>query len=536
MLENTVDAFLSIKTKEELARFLNVKIANLSYYCRADTPAQAYSSFLIAKNNGSSRTIYAPNKTLKYIQRQLNQVFSLIYKPKRIAMGFVQGRSVLTNAKVHSNKKCVLNIDLKDFFDGIHFGRILGLFKSFPFCFDHDIAKMLAQLVCFNGKLPQGAPTSPILSNFICRRLDNDLIKMCSYYKIVCTRYCDDITISTKSKHLPTDVIYNSDGLVVGKALAAIIAQNNFSINGEKLRLQYNNSRQMVTGLVVNVKPNILLKRYKLFRAKLYYTYMNGVQKAAIRNGFFDSVGKPDENKFINYLKGTINYYKMILSEHSSRYQYLANKYNDITQTTTFKIPDTIDTLIANSVFITEHDEGQGTAFYVENVGLVTCLHNFWKDKKKAVVKEELIDIISRTKIYLPSNSNYTYIVSMKELFESDDLIVLDINYPKGKNGFTLASKNISFKPGRSRYSAIGYPSFGGNDSASVVNDILITQQRCTLEQTLLVVDKPFYFGASGGPVLDQRNKVVGYITRGNDIEGVQSGMSTFSPIKPLIK
>lgn len=80
-------------------------------------------------------------------------------------------RSIVSNATVHKNKNCVLNIDLKDFFDTIHIGRVIGLFKSKPFCFNADIANKLAYLVCYKRRLPQGAPTSPIISNFICRRL-----------------------------------------------------------------------------------------------------------------------------------------------------------------------------------------------------------------------------------------------------------------------------------------------------------------------------------------------------------------------------
>lgn len=92
--------------------------------------------------------------------------------------GFAKGKSIRSNARVHLHKRWLVNIDLKDFFPSIHFGHIFGIFKAEPFNFPERLAREIANLCSFNNSLPQRAPTSPVLSNFVCRRLDNELYKL----------------------------------------------------------------------------------------------------------------------------------------------------------------------------------------------------------------------------------------------------------------------------------------------------------------------------------------------------------------------
>ncbi|MHB9342175.1 reverse transcriptase domain-containing protein, partial [Fusobacterium polymorphum] len=95
------------------------------------------------------------------------------FKTINISHGFVKERNIITNAKIHKNKKIVLNLDLKDFFDSFHFGRIKGFFeKNKDFKFSPELATLIAQLACYNGKLPQGAPSSPLITNLICHIFD----------------------------------------------------------------------------------------------------------------------------------------------------------------------------------------------------------------------------------------------------------------------------------------------------------------------------------------------------------------------------
>src|SRR5690606_10191540 len=136
--------------------------------------------FQIEKKSGGKRQICAPREPLKSIQLRLKHALINIYKNKSCVHGFIQQRSIVTNARQHISKCLLVNIDLEDFFSSINFGRLRGLFLSDPFNFNSDVATILAHICCCNGILPQGCPTSPILSNFICRKLDNALLKLAS--------------------------------------------------------------------------------------------------------------------------------------------------------------------------------------------------------------------------------------------------------------------------------------------------------------------------------------------------------------------
>ena len=313
-MNEITERFLNIKTLDELSEILKCKLNTLKYYCKFKQSSKCYSPFLLRKKSGGVRLIVAPNKQLKFIQRRLSDILYDIYSPKKIATGFVKSRSVATNALVHSNKRIVLNIDIENFFDSIHFGRVFGVFKKPPFNFSYNIALAIAQLVCYNGQLPQGAPTSPIISNLVCRTLDNELASLSRKYKILCTRYCDDITFSTKAKEFPQSIAYfSNEHVIIGEELNQIFEKNKFKLNHSKIRLQNLHSRQMVTGIVVNEKPNILNWKYRKFRTILHYTYCHGLKEGAKKNGYILN-GQPDEEAFNRYLVGTINYYKMIMT------------------------------------------------------------------------------------------------------------------------------------------------------------------------------------------------------------------------------
>jgi len=195
----------SLEKNEDLSLFLDEPLKYITYYLYNSDEDVKYKVSYIPKKSGGRREICSPQKGLKRIQRKLNIVFQAIYSnsiPKP-AHGFIKEKSIITNAKKHIGKKFVLNIDLQDFFPSVHFGRIKGLLQSEPFSLNNNAAASIANLCCYKGKLPQGSPTSPILTNLICLRLDKQLNRFARENNLTYTRYADDITFSCNEDIFP---------------------------------------------------------------------------------------------------------------------------------------------------------------------------------------------------------------------------------------------------------------------------------------------------------------------------------------------
>lgn len=187
--------FEQLKTRQDVARLLQVSDYQLRYHLYICPIDKAYTTFKIPKKSGGHRLITTPQTSLKIIQHKLNQVLSSVYKVKPSVHGFAIEKSIVTNAKIHLKQRYILNLDLQDFFPSINFGRVRGLFIAKPYNCTQEVATILAQICCYNNQLPQGAPTSPIISNMICARLDSQLQKLAKKYWCIYTRYADDITL-----------------------------------------------------------------------------------------------------------------------------------------------------------------------------------------------------------------------------------------------------------------------------------------------------------------------------------------------------
>jgi RNA-directed DNA polymerase len=163
--------FAALHSRGDVADLLEVSVKRLAFHLYKVPATKRYATFEVPKRSGGRRTISAPISALKILQRKLAHVFSLIYEPKAATHGFVPARSIVTNAQRHIKAKFVLNVDLKDLFPSINFGRVRGLLMAVPYGLYHGCATILAQLCCNDNALPQGAPTSPAVSNMICARL-----------------------------------------------------------------------------------------------------------------------------------------------------------------------------------------------------------------------------------------------------------------------------------------------------------------------------------------------------------------------------
>ncbi|WP_421183502.1 retron Ec67 family RNA-directed DNA polymerase/endonuclease [Aeromonas dhakensis] len=195
-----------------------------------------------------------------------------------LSHGFVRERSIITNALMHLNKRNVLNIDLKDFFESFNFGRVRGFFISNRnFCLDPDIATVIAQIACYDNKLPQGSPCSPVITNLISHILDIQLAALAKANSCVYSRYADDITFSTRERVFPSDIMSIEAGeYIVGRKLRGIIKRAGFSLNEKKTRIQFKDSRQDVTGLVVNKKPNVKSEYWRTVKSQCHSLFKNG--------------------------------------------------------------------------------------------------------------------------------------------------------------------------------------------------------------------------------------------------------------------
>ena len=199
--------FYKLKTRQDVSKILGIKDRSLRYFLYGVGTENLYHEIEIKKRNGGIRKICAPEDKLKNIQRKMLHILEEVYRKKPAAYGFINDKSNVSNAQNHCKRELILNIDLKDFFDQIHFGRVFGLLKKEPYSIGEEAAKVIAQLVCYKGKLPQGAPTSPIISNMICSPLDTQLTHLAKRYKLVYTRYADDITFSTHRNKFPIEIV-----------------------------------------------------------------------------------------------------------------------------------------------------------------------------------------------------------------------------------------------------------------------------------------------------------------------------------------
>jgi RNA-directed DNA polymerase len=317
-----------ITSKSELADMLDV---NISFFTqtlyRYDIKTQ-YTKFSIKKKSGGERIINAPKDELKDIQSRLsnllldcNDGLNVLHNRKAsLSHGFARERSIITNAAMHRNQKNVLNIDLENFFDSFNFGRVRGFFiKNRDFSLNKDIATVIAKIACLDNKLPQGSPCSPVISNLITHSLDIRLTNLAKKNSCTYSRYADDITFSTRKNEIPTFLAKKVDGnFCVSRKLKSEINRAGFEINENKTRVQFKDSRQDVTGLIVNKKINTKSEYWRTARAMCDSLFKTGKFKVKVSEdetldgninklggmlSFIDSIDKYNHNIPITHTK-----------------------------------------------------------------------------------------------------------------------------------------------------------------------------------------------------------------------------------------
>ena len=282
-----IDELKELANLHDFARYMKYKPSQLAYIIYGISDANKYKTFEIPKKTGGTRVITTPCQKLMLLQRKtahvlqdcLEEIFEISNQKKSLSHGFRKEHSIVTNASVHRARRFVLNFDMKDFFDQFNFGRVRGFFiKNNNLLLSPDVATIIAQIACFSNKLPQGAPTSPVITNLISSILDIRLKRIAVRNKCLYTRYADDITFSTNTREFPSQIAcQESDhSWHVSDYLAEEIRRFGFEINDTKTRLQYKYSRQEVTGLVCNRILNTPCEYRKKARAMADKLFKSG--------------------------------------------------------------------------------------------------------------------------------------------------------------------------------------------------------------------------------------------------------------------
>lgn len=365
------ELFDKMQSKEDFLHLLNeakkhvygdgavpFEIRQINWYANPQKNSKRYRNFTIKKKSGGERTIHAPVAGLKAIQKTLAFVLQCIFEPHQAATGFVMGKSIVDNANRHKSKMYVYNIDLKDFFPSVDQARVWKCMQLHPFNLNNEnrvkLAGIIAGLCCTEmdverlsdtGEwvtekkyvLPQGAPTSPVLTNVVSQRLDFLLSAVSKKFGLTYSRYADDITFSSMHN------VYQVDSAFL-KELNKVIKGQRFAIKDSKTRLQKSGYRQEVTGIVVNEKANVKNKYIKQLRMWLYYWERYGygratqyfVQQYAAERGHVKK-GQPNMS---NVIGGKLEFLKMVRGSEDKLYIKLRERYDNVISKTGYKEPE----------------------------------------------------------------------------------------------------------------------------------------------------------------------------------------------------
>lgn len=330
------DRFHSLETVPDVADLLEVSHAQFVHIAYRSGSRHNYREFQIPKRSGGTRTISAPPDSLSILQHKLKTVFELVYRPRRATHGFVKGRSILSNAQAHASKRFVLNLDLKDFFPSISFRRVRGMLMAKPYSLPARPATVLAQLCCYKDALPQGAPTSPIVANMICSKLDAELQRLAHAHRCTYTRYADDLTLSTTRPSFPSQLAAWSGGwgpsaVHLGQPLVEVIKENGFEINPLKVRVQYRACHQEVTGLTVNRRPNVGRRFIRQLRAMIHAWGIYGPDAAEEEYyGKYHPQQGHSKPPFVRIVRGKLDFLKMVRGEDDAVYRNLCSQLHAI--------------------------------------------------------------------------------------------------------------------------------------------------------------------------------------------------------------
>lgn len=258
----------------------------------------AYKEFKIPKRNGSMRTIDEPLPSLKEIQDWILQNILMPVSSAKVspfAKAFIKGQNIRDNAKFHRNQDKLICLDIKDFFPSVNYKQVFHLFREFGY--SKKVSTLLSRLCTYRWCLPQGAPTSPMLSNMIFYGIDRSISNYCLERKIRFTRYADDLTFSG-------NLMKSSE---VIPFVRKILSKNGFKLNNNKTKVIGRGRCQEVTGITVNSKLQAA-RRYRMkIRQEVYYIKRFGIENHIKRISFSGST-----KYYLHHLIGKLNFVLMV--------------------------------------------------------------------------------------------------------------------------------------------------------------------------------------------------------------------------------
>lgn len=297
-----------ITSVNQLLKVFNISEKQESLFFFKNSRNKLYKKMFIPKKNGDFRTLELPCRKLKEIQKAINKSILSKFNMSNQAMAFVKNKSIYNNAIAHIGCKTLIKFDMKNFFGTIDYKMILRQFEFFGY--GKNVSCYLA-FICTNekGVLPQGAPTSPSLSNLVAIKLDKRISQYCQNNGYKYTRYADDITLSSTNK-LDFDTI-----MKIKKCINTIINEEGFVPNNDKFHYFYNNSSLNVTGININnnypkVKKHIYRELGNTLRIMKKYSVDSYFKKVVQAQDENDNIN--EKIKIIQHLYGLAYFVKMV--------------------------------------------------------------------------------------------------------------------------------------------------------------------------------------------------------------------------------
>jgi retron-type reverse transcriptase len=257
----------------------------------------------IPKKNGKKRDILNPNSLMRKLQHWIQYGILARTKPHDSAHGFVKGRSILTNAKPHIGKKVVVRLDIEEFFPSIDHQSVRKVFQQIGY--PYRVAVLLADVCTVDGQLPQGAITSPALSNLVCVKLDKRLSGLSKRRYFTYTRYADDLIFSSNNPKLTSLIPFFRE----------IILEEGFKLQEQKTKVMRQGGRQIVTGIVSNKKANLPREHRRIIRATMYKLEKEGLAGVSL------PYHRDDKKKPVNVLRGHIAFWEMVNPKGAKPYK-----------------------------------------------------------------------------------------------------------------------------------------------------------------------------------------------------------------------